>query len=161
MRTGNIMKRKKAKKTLIDPKIRLLLLIYLKGKLKDAPNYLSQLAKRLHYGESNIKTHLIPELLKMNLIESLSNDGESPPYRCTAEGRKVLQPILLVRQIGLYFVIFIAVAALGLLFLASNPVYMYYWFIPWTAFGFILLISVLYFYPEILLRVAREPLPND
>lgn len=155
------MKRKKVKKTLIDPKIRLLLLIYLKGKLKNSPNYLSQLAKKLKYGESNIKTHLIPELIRMNLIESLNIDGESPPYRCTDEGRKVVQPILLVRQIGLYFIAFIVVAVIGLLYYANNPVLMYYWFVPWTAFGFVLLICVLYFYPDILLKVAREPLPND
>jgi hypothetical protein len=49
------MSRKKPKKTLIDPKIRPLLLIYLRGKLKDSQNYLSQLAKKLHYGGENIK----------------------------------------------------------------------------------------------------------
>jgi hypothetical protein len=156
-----VSKKRSPRKTLIDPKIRLLLLIYLNKGLKDDPVYLSKLARKLQYSEGSIKSHLIPELIRMRLIESSNVDGRNPPFRTTNRAKKVLAPFILVRNIALYFTALILVAAAALPFYALHPWALYYWFIPLITFGFALLIGVLFFYPDILLRSSRSPLPKN
>ncbi|MEM4703651.1 MAG: hypothetical protein QXJ02_01070 [Candidatus Bathyarchaeia archaeon] len=79
------MSKKKVKKRLIEPKIRLLLWIYLYG-IKDESNWLAKLAKKIDYSEGSLQTQII-DLQNKNLIESRNPKGEGPPYIITDEGK--------------------------------------------------------------------------
>lgn len=154
------MKEKKVKKTLIEPKVRLLLWIHLHG-VKDESNYLAKLAKKIDYSEGSIKSHLISDLLESKLIESLNPDKESPPYRTTREAKKLLEPIFLIRTIGLWFAIFVTVVLLSLFWYIDRPALLVYWYLPCTVVGFVVLVVVLILYPQILLKFGKTAFPKS
>jgi hypothetical protein len=152
--------RKSPKKTVIEPKVRLLLWICLKKKIKNESNYLKKLGDRIDYSEGSIKSHLIPELLRKNLIKSLSPDKRSPPYRATDEARKLLEPIFFVRMVALWFALFVIIIALALPWYAASPTFLWYWYFPLTVGGFAFLLTVLFLYPYFILKMGKNPFPE-
>jgi len=91
-------------KTLIQPKVRLLLWIYFHEK---ECNSLSGIAKAIDYGKGNVKTHVV-DLLDKGMIKSLSPDGEGPPYKITEKGVAFLKLLLLPRTVGIMAAILLA-----------------------------------------------------
>jgi hypothetical protein len=155
------MKKKEFKKTLISPKVRLLLLIHLYG-VKDESNYLAQLADKLDYSEGSIKSNLISDLLNKNLIESLIIDNESPPYRTTKEAKKFLDPIFFVRIMGIMFAIFVFAMFFELFYYyIDRTVLLIQLWLPAAIIGFGLLVSVLILYPNLLLRFGKIAYPSS
>jgi hypothetical protein len=148
------------KKTLIDPKVRLLLWICLKKEIKDESNYLKKLADKIDYSGGSIRSHFIPELIRENLIESLSPDKRSPPYRATDEAKKLLAPIFFVRTVGILFTIFVAVIVAALPWYVSNLSFLFYWYLPWITIGFAFLVIVLILYPYFLLKAGKIAFPK-
>lgn len=149
------MKKRKFKKTLIEPKVRLLLWIHLHG-VKDESNYLAQLADKIDYSEGSIKSHLLSDLLDKGLIESLSPDKESPPFRTTKEAKKFLEPVFMVRKLG-YISLFYLFSMFSLLvgWYIYNPALLVLWWVPITIFGFLAICFVLVLYPQILLKLGK------
>lgn len=80
---GSLLKHGK-KKTLIEPKVRVLLWIYLYG-VKNENNWLAKLAKVIDYSSTGSLDALLTDLLDKNLIESYASDSKGPPYRVTEE----------------------------------------------------------------------------
>jgi hypothetical protein len=154
------MSNREVKKTLIAPKVRLLLWIYLKKEIKDESNYLKKLADKIDYSEGSIKSHFIPELIRENLIESFSPDKISPPYRATDEAKKLLAPIFFVRTVGIWFTVVVAVIVAAFPWYASNPSFLFYWYLPWVTGGFAFLLTVLILYPYFLLEAGRIAFPK-
>jgi hypothetical protein len=93
-----VMEKEKYKKTLIQPKVRLLLTIYLEG-ISGKGNWRKKVSESIEYGKGNVDTQLI-SLLDDKLIESLNLNKRDPPYRVTKEGKRFLQPILFTSKIS-------------------------------------------------------------
>jgi DNA-binding transcriptional ArsR family regulator len=154
------MKKRKVKKTLISPKVRLLLWVCLHG-VEDESNYLAKLSDKLDYSEGSIKAHLI-DLLDKGLIKSLNPDGVSPPYRGTSEAKKLLEPIFFVRKIGYFFAVFVSCTFLTLIgwYIHHLEFLMLYW-VPLTLAGFVFLITILILYPYMLLKCGKIAFPGS
>jgi predicted transcriptional regulator len=149
------MKSKKVKKTLIEPKVRLLLWIYLHG-VKNESNYLARLAKQIGYSEGSLKSHIIPRLLEKNLIESFNSDKESPPYKITEKGKKFLWPILFTRRIGLFIITWVGIWTLiDYLCFIDNPILMLSSWLPLLLLSFAILSIVLILYPYLLVTRGK------
>jgi len=149
------MKKRELKKTLIEPKVRLLLWIHLHG-VKNESHYLAQLAEKIDYSGGSIRSHLLPDLLDKGLIESLNPDKESPPFRTTNEAKKFLEPVFMVRKLG-YISLFYLFAMFSLLvgWYIYNPALLVLWWMPITIFGFAAICFVLVLYPQILLKLGK------
>lgn len=141
--------------------MRLLLWIHL-HEVKNESNYLAKLAQAIDYSEGSLKSHLLPDLLQRDLIESLNPDKVSPPYKTTNEAEKLLEPIFFVRKMGYLFIFFISAMSAALLsFYIYNPALLILWWLPLTALGFGLLIGALLLYPQILLKLGKKALPGS
>jgi len=148
------MRKRKIKKRLIEPKVRLLLWTYLHG-IKDESNWLAKLAKEIDYSEGSTDTQLI-DLLDKNLIESLNPNTGGPPYKITDEGKKFLQPILFVTKIGIVTSIWVGLwAIIYYLYFFNQPILMITSWLPLLVVGFVILALVLLFYPYLLLRLGK------
>lgn len=148
------MSRKKISKRLIEPKVRLLLLIYLHG-IKDESNWLVKLSGKIDYGEGNTQTQLI-DLLDKNLIESRNPITGGPPYKITDDGKKFLQPILFTQKIGMAISIWVSIwAAIDCFIFFNQPIIMLVYWLPLLIVSFLILAVVLIFYPYVLLRAGK------
>jgi hypothetical protein len=148
------MVKKRIKKRLIEPKIRLLLWIHLRG-IKDESNWRPRMSKIIDYSEGSLDTQLT-SLLNSNLIKSLSLNVKDPPYEITDEGKKFLQPILFTSKIGM--AVSLWVAAWGIIyFLAflNNPVLMIVYWLPLLIVSFAVFAVILIFYPYLLLKLGK------
>ena len=148
------MRRKKVKKRLIEPKVRILLWIYLHN-VKDESNWLAKLAKEIDYSEGSLYTQII-DLQSKNLIESCNPNGKGPPYRITDEGKSFLRPILFTTKIGALTSVWTALWAIVyyLIFL-NQPVLMIAYWLPLLIVSFAVLALVLIFYPHLLLKLGK------
>lgn len=146
---------KKIKKTIIPPKTRLLLEIALHG-VEYESNYLKRLADKIDYSEGSIKSQLLPDLLNSGLIESLSPDKESPPYRVTKDGKDLLSPIFVVRTIGcsIGILLFTLLATL-LYFYISRPLLLIQIWLPAAVAGFTACIFPLIYYPQLIMKFGK------
>ncbi|MDH7564118.1 MAG: hypothetical protein QHH24_04460 [Candidatus Bathyarchaeota archaeon] len=149
------MSRKKARKTLIEPKVRLLLWIRLHGE-RDQSNYLAKLAKKIDYSEGSLST-LLNDLLAKGFIESLNPDQVSPPYRTTNEAKEFLEPIFLVRKIG-YIVALITFLASSTIFWyhAYAPDLLFKWWLPVLVISFSPVVILLILYPNFILEMGKS-----
>jgi hypothetical protein len=147
------MKRKKNRKSLIEPKVRILLWIYLRG-VSEKNNWRTRLAKSIDYGKGNVDTQLI-DLWDKGLIESLNPDDKGPPYRITEEGKKFLQPILFTSKIGMAISLWVAIwAIIDYLEFLNRPVLMVIYWLTLLIVSFAMLAIVLIFYPYLLLKLG-------
>ena len=148
------MPKKKVKKRLIEPKVRLLLWTYLHG-IKDESNWLAKLAKEIDYSEGSLQTQII-DLQNKNLIESLNPKGDGPPYVITDEGKNFLKPISFTRKLGIVISIWVSLWSLiyYLIFL-NQPILMIVYWLPLLLVSFVILTLVLVFYPYLLLRLGK------
>jgi len=149
------MSKKKVKKRLIEPKVRLLLWIHLYG-IKDESNWLAKLAKEIDYSEGSLQTQLI-DLQNKNMIESLNPKGEGPPYRITDEGENFLKPITFTRKIGMAITFWVILWGIVyyLIFL-NQPILMIFFWLPLLFVSFVILALILTFYPHLLLRLGKK-----
>jgi len=148
------MTRRKVKKRLIEPKVRLLLWIYLYG-IKDESNWLAKLADKLDYSEGSLWTQLT-DLLDRKLIESLNPKTNGPPFKVTKEGKKFLQPILFTRNIGIVVSIWVGICTIMYFFMYFNqPILMIIYWVPLLLVGFVILALILVFYPHLLLKLGK------
>ena len=148
------MRRRKVKKRLIEPKVRLLLWIYLYG-IKDESNWLAKLADKLDYSEGSLWTQLA-DLLDKKLIESLNPKMNGPPFKVTKEGKKFLQPILFTRTIGIVVSVWVSICTILYFFMYFNqPVLMIIYWVPLLLVGFVILALILIFYPHLLLKLGK------
>ena len=139
-------------KTLIQPKVRLLLWIYFHEK---ECNSLSGIAKAIDYGKGNVKTHII-DLLDKGMIKSLSPDGEGPPYKITEKGVAFLKPLLLPRTVGIMAAILLAALTI-ICFVAfsKNPILMVAHWLPILIAFIVIFVLILILYPYIILRLGK------
>ena len=143
------------KKTLIEPKVRILLRIHLLG-LSGKGNWRALLAKNIEYGKGNVSTQII-DLLDKNLIESLNPNKKDPPYKVTEEGRKFLEPILFTSKIGMWIGSWVAIwSVIYYVVFHDYPLIMITYWIPLLIFSFAALAFILIFYPYILLRSGKR-----
>jgi hypothetical protein len=142
------------KKTLIDPKVRLLLSIYLQG-FPNRTSWRKKLEKELDYDKSNLSNHLT-ELFDDKLIESVNHNGKSPPYKITKEGKRFLKPIIFPFQIGLFIISWVALwfVVFYLLF-NSQPIVMASAFLVFILFSFVSVALILIFQPYVLLKAGK------
>jgi predicted transcriptional regulator len=148
------MKRKKIKKSLIEPKVRLLLWIYFRG-ISEKDNWRTRLAKSIDYGKGNVDTQLV-DLLDKGFIQSLNPNNKDPPYRITDEGKKFLQPILFTSRIGMAVSLWVAIwAIIDYLEFLNQPVLMITYWLPLLIVSFAILAVVLIFYPYLLLKLGK------
>jgi len=149
------MSKRKIRKTLISPKVRLLLWIYM-HEVKDESNWLAKLADKIDYSEGSIKSHLA-DFLDNKLIESLNSVSPmDPPYRITDEGKRFLQPILFVTKIGMAISIWVGLwAVVYYLYFINQPILMIASWLPLLIAGFVILALVLLFYPYLLLKFGK------
>jgi hypothetical protein len=149
------MKAHKTKKTLIEPKIRLLIRIYLHG-VKDESNYLAKLAEEIGYEKGSLKSHLLTTLLDKNLIESTNPDRVSPPYQVTQEAKEILMPFLVIKWLGYASAIFEAVLLFSLFafYIDNRPLLIFAW-LPIAIVGFVILTICLILYPRFLLKLGK------
>ena len=148
------MPRRRTKKRLIEPKVRLLLWTYLHG-IRNESNWRAKMARGLDYGEGNIDTQLI-DLLDKNFIEGLSPDKGGPPYRITDEGKRFLQPILFTTTIGIAVTLWLGLwTVVCYLYFFSQPVLMVVYWMPLLLASFIVLALVLLFYPYLLMKLGK------
>ncbi len=142
------------RKRLIEPKVRLLLWIYLHG-IKDETNWLAKLSRAIDYGTGNIESQL-EDLWHKNMIEGPTSITKGPPYRISEEGKKFLQPILFTMRIGMATSIWVALwAIIYFLVFLNQPILMIVFWLPLLIVSFIILALVLIFYPYILLRLGK------
>ena len=145
---------KKIRKRLIEPKVRLLLWIYLYG-VKDESNYLAKLADKIDYSEGSIKSHL-EDLLDKKFIVSLNSDRVSPPYKVAEDGKRFLKPILFVTRIGIAVTAWNALWALIFYYLYTNqPVLVLVSWFPLLLVSFAVFSIVLLFYPYIIVKFGK------
>ncbi len=143
------------KKTLIEPKVRLLLSIYLQG-FPQRSSKRKKLENELSCDKGNLSKH-ITSLLHDNLIQSTNPDRVSPPYKVTKQGKKFLKPIILSFQIGLFIIIW--AASWGTIFYVlynSQPIMMAISFLVIILGGFVTAALILIFQPYVLLRVEKQ-----
>jgi hypothetical protein len=154
IQSGARMTRKKIRKRLIDPKVRLLLLVYLYG-IKDESNWLTKLSGKIDYSEGSTQTQLI-DLLNKNLIVTLDPNNGGPPYKITEDGKKFLQPILFTQKIGMAMTIWVSLwTVIDYIFYLNQPVLMLVSWLPLLIVSFVILALVLIFYPQMLLRLGK------
>jgi hypothetical protein len=148
------MQKAKIKKRLIEPKVRLLLWIYLHG-IKDESNWRGKIAKVIDYSETSLDT-LLTDLVHKDLIESLNLSGQGPPYKVTDEGRRFLQPILFTNKIGMGISIWVALwAVIYYLEFLNQPIRMIVYWLPLILVSYAILALVLIFYPLLLLKLGK------
>lgn len=151
-------KKREIKKTLIPPKIRLLLEIYLHG-VKDESNYLARLADKIDYSEGSTHAY-IQYFLGTGLIESLGT-GDNPPYRATKDAKELLDPILFVRKLGftlifvvcIFFPCFVYYAVYDLMGLICR-------LFPSTLMILLMLSIILLYYPQLIVKFGKLRLPK-
>jgi len=149
-----VMEKEKYKKTLIQPKVRLLLTIYLEG-ISGKGNWRKKVSESIEYGKGNVDTQLI-SLLDDKLIESLNLNKRDPPYRVTKEGKRFLQPILFTSKIGMAVALWVSMWAVIYYFeFQSQIIVMITFWLPLLITSFIILALVLIFYPYILLKAGK------
>jgi hypothetical protein len=145
---------KKNKKTLIEPKVRLLLSIYLQGFPKKL-NWQKKLVRNLDYGKGNISTQ-ITSLLDDNFIESKNPNNVGPPYKVTSEGKKFLGPILFASKIGMFLGSYVSFwSVIIYLVYANQPLLQVTVIFPVVMVSFVVLAIVLIFYPYLLLKLGK------
>lgn len=148
------MSKKKVKKRLIEPKIRLLLWIYLYG-IKDESNWLAKLAKKIDYSEGSLQTQII-DLQNKNLIESRNPKGEGPPYIITDEGKTFLKPITFTTRIGVTTSIWVVLwGIIYCLSFLNQPTLMIVCWLPLLLVSFAIIALILVLYPHLLLRLGK------
>jgi predicted transcriptional regulator len=148
------MTKEKYKKSLLEPKVRLLLSIYLRG-ISEKNNWRARIAKSIDYGKGNVNTQLI-DLLDKDFIESLNPNKKDPPYKITEKGKEFLQPILLTSKIGMVILFWVTVwAIIDYLEFLNQPVLMIIYWLPLLIVSFVILALVLAFYPYLLLRLGK------
>jgi len=148
------MARRKVRKRLVEPKVRLLLWIYLYG-VRDESNWLAKLADKMDYSEGSLWTQLT-DLFDKKLIESLNPKINSPPYKVTEEGKKFLQPILFTRNIGMVVSIWVCVwTIIYFIVYLNQPLHMIVYWVPLLLVSFVILALVLIFYPHLLLKLGK------
>jgi len=149
-----VMEKEKYKKTLIQPKVRLLLTIYLEG-ISGKGNWRKKVSESIEYGKGNVDTQLI-SLLDDKLIESLNLNKRDPAYRVTKEGKRFLQPILFTSKIGMAVALWVSMWAVIYYFeFQSQIIVMITFWLPLLITSFIILALVLIFYPYILLKAGK------
>lgn len=154
MCTMTVLEKEKYKKTLIQPKVRLLLMIYLEG-ISGKGNWRKKVSQKIEYGKGNVDTQLI-SLLDAKLIESLNVNGRDPPYRVTREGKKFLQPILFTSKVGMAVALWVSIWAVIYYFEFQRQItLMVVFWLPLLATSFLILAFVLIFYPYILLKAGK------
>ncbi len=146
---------KRKKKTLVAPKMRLLLSIYLQG-FPEKIGWRRKLQQNLGYEKGNLSTHLT-DLLDENLIESRNQDKIGPPYIVTAEGKKLLTPIIFTQWFGMFMGIYVG-ACYGIFYilLRDQPLLVITLLFPMTLISVVVLSILLIFYPYILLKLGRK-----
>lgn len=142
------------KKTLIEPKVRLLLSIYFQG-FPQRSGWRKKLQKELDYDKGNLSTQ-ITSLLDDKLIESRNTDGISPPYKVTREGKRFLKPIIFPFQIGLFIIIWVATwSVIFYVLFNSQPLVLVSAFLLFMAVSFIAVAVALIFHPYVLLKAGK------
>jgi len=151
-------KKREVRKTLISPKIRLLLEICLHG-VKDESNYLASLSDKIDFSEGSTHGYL-QYLLDTGLIESLGV-GDNPPYKATRDAKELLDPILFVRKLGFILILVVCVYSALFVFLWINdsPGLIYRWF-PSTMSVLAALSLILIYYPQLILKFGKLRLPK-
>lgn len=148
------MPKKKVKKRLIEPKVRLLLWVYLHG-IKDESNWLAKLAKEIDYSEGSLYTQIL-DLQNKNLIESYNPNGEGPPYRITEEGKSFLKPITFTMKIGMATSVWVTLwTVVYYLMFHGQPILMIAHWLPLLIVSFVIFALVLIFYPHLLLKLGK------
>ncbi len=145
---------KKNKKTLIEPKVRLLLSIYLQGFPKKL-GWQKKLRKDLDYGKGNLRTQ-ITSLLDDNLIESKNPNKVDPPFKITSEGKKFLGPILFASKVGMFLGLYVSFwTVIIYVVYANQPLLQVTIIFPVVMVSFVVLAIVLIFYPYLLLKLGK------
>jgi predicted transcriptional regulator len=148
------MTKKKNKKSLLEPKVRLLLWIYLRG-ISEKNNWRARIAKSIDYSKGNVNTQLI-DLLDKDFIKSLNPNNKDPPYKITEKGKEFLQPILFTSKIGMVISLWVAIwAIIDYLEFVNQPVLMITYWLPLLIVSFAILALVLTFYPYLLLKLGE------
>jgi DNA-binding transcriptional ArsR family regulator len=143
------------RKRLIDPKIRLLLWIHLHG-IKDENTWRAKTSKILDYSKGSVDSEL-NDLLDKGLVESLNQDGISPPYRLTNAGKSFLGPILYTQRIGMFTGIWVSLwAAVFYALFYNQPLLMVVFWLPLLITSFIIMAVILIFYPYLLVYGGRR-----
>jgi hypothetical protein len=143
------------RKRLIEPKVRLLLWIYLQG-IKNENNWRARVSKIIDYSTGSTAKELL-ELLDKGLIESFNQDKVSPPYHVTEEGQSFLRPILLTQKIGIFTGLWVSIwAVIFFALFYNNPTLMVVFWLPLLIASFIMLVIVLIFYPHILVHQGKR-----
>ena len=108
-----------------------------------------------------MSTHLT-DLLDENLIESRNLDRVGPPYIVTAEGKKLLAPIIFTQWIGTFVGIYVG-ACYGVFYVVfrGQALLVVSLLFPLTLVSFVLLAILLLLYPYILLKLGKEELLKD
>lgn len=142
------------KKTLIDPKVRLLLSIYLQG-FPQRSSWRRKILGELNYDKSNLSKDLT-SLLDDSLIQSMNSDRIGAPYKVTKQGKKFLKPIIFPFQIGLFILIWTATwSAIIYLLYNSQPLALALAFMVFILFSFVVVALILIFQPYILLKTGK------
>jgi hypothetical protein len=142
------------KKTLIEPKVRLLLSIYLNDMSKKS-NWRNKLEKDLACGKGNLSTYLT-DLVDDGLIESQNPNGTDPPLKVTAQGKKFLGPIIFTSRIGMFILSWVGIwVALDYVIFAGQPVIVASIILPLIIFSFLALALILMLYPYLLLKGGK------
>jgi len=148
------MPKRKVKKRLIEPKVRLLLRIYLYG-VENESNWLAKLAKEIDYSAGSLYNQIM-DLLNKNMIKSLNPDGVSPPYRITEEGKNFLKPILFTSKIGMIVSLWVSLwTVIYYIIYFDKPIEMVAKWLPLLLVSFVTLALVLIFYPRLLLKLGK------
>ena len=149
------MVRVPTRKRLIEPKVRLLLWIYLQG-IKDEANWRSKISKIIDYSKGSTDSEL-SDMLDKGLIESLNRDGVSPPYRLTDEGQSFLRPILFTQKVGMFAGLWVSIWAVIYYAIFYNiPALMVAFWLPLLIATFIMLVIILIFYPHLLVYTGKR-----
>jgi len=148
------MREREKRKTLIEPKVRLLLWVYLHG-IKDESNWRSKLARKIDYGTGNLDLQ-INDLMDKNLIESCAQNSVDPPYKITEDGKRFLQPIMFTSKIGMFMGVWVSIwSVVYFLIFFNQPLLMMIYWLPLLIASFMMLAVVLIFYPYLLMRLGK------
>lgn len=152
------MVKSSTKKRLIEPKVRLLLWIYLLG-IKNENNWRAKLSRKIDYSTGSTDTELM-DLLEKGMIESLNGDKISPPYKVTDVGISFLHPILLTQKIGIFTGVWVALwTVIYFIFFRDALILMVIYWLPLLVATFIMLVIVLIFYPYLLAYQGKKRYP--
>ena len=142
------------KKTLIEPKVRLLLSIYLQG-YPHRSSWRKKIEKELDYDKSNLSNHL-KELIYDELIESKNPDRISPPYKITTQGKRFLKPIIYPFKLGLFIMVWAACWSLFFYILYNGqPLMLALTFMIFILVSFIGVALILILQPYVLLKGGK------